>query len=160
MNDVAIALEHVDLLNGLDGLDIELLQRRLEFLVVGAGALVDLLDLSAGSSLAAIQPISLKYFVSPMCLPLVTLLIAGCGGCFAISISWCGAVKIQDERIAYPAHNNVSDNHLGQHSEKRPEAIPAATVCTYQCAPTPAYAPTLPDPYLWCCGSWVTMWEL
>lgn len=54
MNDVAVALEHVDLLNSLDGLDVELLQRGLELLVVGARVLVDLLDLPAGSTLAAV----------------------------------------------------------------------------------------------------------
>jgi hypothetical protein len=53
VDDIAIALEHVDLLNGLDRLDIELLQRSLELLVVGAGALVNLLDLPAGSAFAA-----------------------------------------------------------------------------------------------------------
>lgn len=55
VNDVAVALEHVDLLNGLDGLHIELLERRLELLVVGAGSLVNLLDLASGSSLATIS---------------------------------------------------------------------------------------------------------
>ena len=54
MNDVAIALEHVDLLDRLDGLDVELLQRRLQLLVVGAGALVDLLDFSPGGALATV----------------------------------------------------------------------------------------------------------
>lgn len=53
MDDVAIALEHVDLLNGLNRLNIEFLQRSLELLVIGAGALVDLLDLSPGSTLSA-----------------------------------------------------------------------------------------------------------
>lgn len=54
MDDVAVALEHVDLLDGLDRLDIELLERSLELLVVGTGALVDLLDLPAGSAFAAV----------------------------------------------------------------------------------------------------------
>ena len=54
MNDVAVFLEHVDLLNGLDGLDVHLLQGGLELLVVGAGGLVDLLDLAAGSTLASV----------------------------------------------------------------------------------------------------------
>lgn len=54
VDDVAVALEHVDLLNRLDGLDVELLQGALELLVVTAGALVDLLDLSARSTLASI----------------------------------------------------------------------------------------------------------
>lgn len=54
MNDVAVALEHVDLLDGLDGLDVELLQGGLELLVVTARALVDLLDLPARSTLASI----------------------------------------------------------------------------------------------------------
>ena len=54
MNDVSIALEHVDLLNRLDRLHIKLLQRRLQLLVIGAGALVDLLDFSPGRTLATI----------------------------------------------------------------------------------------------------------
>lgn len=54
VDDVAVALEHVDLLDGLDGLDVQLLEGRLELLVVGAGAPLDLLDLPAGSALAAI----------------------------------------------------------------------------------------------------------
>lgn len=54
MDDVAVFLEHVDLLDGLDGLDVHLLQGSLELLVVGAGRLVDLLDLAAGSSLASV----------------------------------------------------------------------------------------------------------
>ena len=44
----------VDLLDGLDGLDIHLLQRGLQLLVVGTRRLVDLLDLAAGSTLASI----------------------------------------------------------------------------------------------------------
>jgi hypothetical protein len=52
VNHIAIALEHVDLLNCLDGLHIELLERRLQLLVVGAGGLVDLLDLSSRRALA------------------------------------------------------------------------------------------------------------
>lgn len=55
VDDVAVALEHVDLLNRLDGLDVELLQGALELLVVGAGALVDLLDLPARGTLASVQ---------------------------------------------------------------------------------------------------------
>lgn len=55
MNDVPVLLEHVHLLNGLDGLHIEFLERGLELLVVGAGALVDLLDLSSRRTLATSQ---------------------------------------------------------------------------------------------------------
>lgn len=54
MDDVAVLLEHVHFLDGLDGLHVHLLQSRLELLVVGAGALVDLLDLAAGSALASV----------------------------------------------------------------------------------------------------------
>lgn len=52
VNDVAVALEHVHLLNGLDGLDIELLEGGLELLVITAGPGRGALDLPAGSSLA------------------------------------------------------------------------------------------------------------
>jgi hypothetical protein len=56
VDDVAVALEHVDLLNSLDGLDVELLERTLELLVVGASVPLDLLDLPAGSTLASVLP--------------------------------------------------------------------------------------------------------
>ena len=46
MDHVAILLEHVDFLNGLDGLDIELLERGLKLLVVSLERAVDLLCLS------------------------------------------------------------------------------------------------------------------
>ena len=64
MDDVSVAIEHVDLLNGLDGLDVELLQRGLELLVVGTSGPVDLLDLPAGSTLAAIYRVSLESLIS------------------------------------------------------------------------------------------------
>ena len=54
MNDVAVRLEHVDLLDGLDRLGVELLKRLLELLVVGAGPGGSALDLSPGSTLATI----------------------------------------------------------------------------------------------------------
>ena len=37
MNHVSVFLEHVDLLNRLDRLDVEFLKRGLQLLVVGAG---------------------------------------------------------------------------------------------------------------------------
>lgn len=55
VNDVAVTLEHVHLLNGLDGLDIELLEGSLELLVVSAGPGGRTLDLSPGSTLATIS---------------------------------------------------------------------------------------------------------
>jgi hypothetical protein len=55
VNDVSIGLEHVDLLNCLDWLNIELLQGCLQLLVVHSGALVDLLDLSSGCTLSTID---------------------------------------------------------------------------------------------------------
>lgn len=59
MYHIAIFLEHVDLLNSLDGLDIELLERRLQLLVVGAAGLVDLLRLSSRCAFAATVIVSL-----------------------------------------------------------------------------------------------------
>ena len=64
MDNVAVALEHVDLLNSLDGLDVQLLERSLELLVVGTSGPVDLLDLPAGSTLAAIYRVSLESLIS------------------------------------------------------------------------------------------------
>lgn len=55
MDHVSVLLEHVDLLDGLDGLDVHLLECRLELLVVGAGRLVDLLHLAAGGTLSTVH---------------------------------------------------------------------------------------------------------
>lgn len=52
VDDVSVALEHVDLLNGLDGLDIELLEGLLELLVVGGGPLGRPLHLPARGTLS------------------------------------------------------------------------------------------------------------
>ena len=52
VDHVAIRLEHVDLLNRLDRLHVHLLERRLQLLVVGTRVLMNLLDLSPGSTLA------------------------------------------------------------------------------------------------------------
>lgn len=56
MDDVAVRLEHVHLLNRLDWLNVHLLEGGLQLLVVCAGALVDLLDLSPWCSLASVNP--------------------------------------------------------------------------------------------------------
>ena len=58
MDDVSISLEHVDLLDSLDRLDIELLERRLQLLVVHTSALVDLLDLSSRCALSTVTHLS------------------------------------------------------------------------------------------------------
>jgi hypothetical protein len=55
VDDVSVLLEHVDLLDGLDGLHVHLLQGGLELLVVGSGGLVNLLDLAAGSTLSSVD---------------------------------------------------------------------------------------------------------
>jgi hypothetical protein len=55
VDDVAILLEHVDLLNSLDGLDVHLLESGLELLVVGGGGLVDALGLAAGGTLSSVM---------------------------------------------------------------------------------------------------------
>lgn len=54
MDDIAVTLEHVDLLDCLDGLDVHLLQRRLKLLIICTRALVHLLDLPSWSTLAAV----------------------------------------------------------------------------------------------------------
>lgn len=56
MNDVSILLEHINLLDGLDRLNIQLLKRRMELLVIGSSGLMDLLDFSSWSSLSSIYP--------------------------------------------------------------------------------------------------------
>ena len=50
---ISIFLEHIDLLNGLDRLHIQLLKRRLQFLIIGSRRLVDLLRLATGGSLSS-----------------------------------------------------------------------------------------------------------
>lgn len=52
MDDVAVLLEHVDLLNTLERLDIQLLESILQLLVVDGGVADNLLDLTAGGTLA------------------------------------------------------------------------------------------------------------
>lgn len=61
MDDVAVRLEHVDLLDGLDGLGVELLQGAQELGVVTAGATSSAGSLSAGSTLATIKLILLAH---------------------------------------------------------------------------------------------------
>jgi hypothetical protein len=63
VDDVSVALEHVDLLDGLDGLDVELLEGSLKLLVVTSGPGGRTLDLSPGSSLAAIKIASVRISV-------------------------------------------------------------------------------------------------
>jgi hypothetical protein len=58
VDDVAISLEHVDLLNSLDGLNIELLERRLQLLVIHSCALVNLLDLSSRCAFPTVAGLS------------------------------------------------------------------------------------------------------
>jgi hypothetical protein len=58
VNDISVSLEHVDLLNSLDGLDIELLKRRLQLLVIHPRALVDLFDLSSRCALSTVAGLS------------------------------------------------------------------------------------------------------
>jgi hypothetical protein len=66
MDDISITLEHVDLLNSLDGLDVQLLESSLELLLIGARALVNLFDLSPYGSLAAINTL-LDFQFGIMC---------------------------------------------------------------------------------------------
>jgi hypothetical protein len=53
MDDISITLEHVDLLNGLNGLGVQLLEGSLELLVIVGVSRGRTLDLASGSSLAA-----------------------------------------------------------------------------------------------------------
>jgi hypothetical protein len=67
VDDVAVLLEHVNLLDGLDGLSVELLEGSLELPVVGAGPGGRTLCLPAGSSLATINTLSAaSYFFLPL----------------------------------------------------------------------------------------------
>lgn len=55
MDDVSVSLEHVNLLNRLDRLNIELLEGCLQLLVVHSCALVDLLDLSSWCAFSTVH---------------------------------------------------------------------------------------------------------
>lgn len=55
VDDVAVRLEHVDLLNLSDGLDVHLLEGGLELLVIGARRPVDLFLDTSGGALAAVS---------------------------------------------------------------------------------------------------------
>ena len=52
-NDLTVLLEHVDLLNCLNWLHIQLLQSALQLLVIGAGAFMRLFDFSSWSSFSS-----------------------------------------------------------------------------------------------------------
>ena len=54
MNDVSVFLEHVDLFDRLDGLDVKFLESGLQLFVVGAGRFVDFLSLAARCAFASI----------------------------------------------------------------------------------------------------------
>jgi hypothetical protein len=65
VNDVAVRLEHVDLLDLGDGLDVHLLEGSLELLVVGAGRPVDLLLHTSGGTLATVsQALASDFFAA------------------------------------------------------------------------------------------------
>ena len=53
VDNISIRLEHVDLLNGLDWLNVKFLERCLQLLVVYSSTLMDLLDLSPWGTLSA-----------------------------------------------------------------------------------------------------------
>jgi hypothetical protein len=53
MYNVPVFLEHVHLFNGLDGLDVEFLERGLEFLVVGAGGFVNFFCFATGCAFSS-----------------------------------------------------------------------------------------------------------
>ena len=57
VDDVSISLEHVDLLDCLNWLNVELLQGSLQLLVIHSRALVDLLDLSSGCAFSTVDPL-------------------------------------------------------------------------------------------------------
>ena len=59
MDDVAVALEHVHLLDGLDGLHVHFLKCGLQFLVICTRALVHFLRLASRGAFASTPVISL-----------------------------------------------------------------------------------------------------
>lgn len=63
MDDIAILLEHVDFLNGLDGLHVHLLECGLQLLVVRGRCLVNALGLATGGTLASVVR-CISYLIS------------------------------------------------------------------------------------------------
>lgn len=55
MDDIPILFKHVDFFDRLDRLDIQLLKRSLQFLVVCARRLVDFLYFSPGGAFASVE---------------------------------------------------------------------------------------------------------
>ena len=64
MDNIPILLEHIHLLNRLDWLDVELLERGLQFFVVGAGGLMDFLLFPAWGAFPSMcqESVSLLFF--------------------------------------------------------------------------------------------------
>ena len=67
VDDVAVLLEHVDLLNALEGLNVQLLKSGLELLVIGTGVADNLLDLTAGSTLATGESLVFEIYEEGFC---------------------------------------------------------------------------------------------
>ena len=67
MNDVPILLEHVHLLNRLDRLHVEFLERGLQLLVVCAARLVHLFHFAAGCAFASIFFNTMGVRLSDVC---------------------------------------------------------------------------------------------
>jgi hypothetical protein len=149
VDDVAVALEHVDLLDGLDGLDVQLLKRGLKLLVVGAGALVDLLDLPARSTLASVVPSQSR--VPNVCAligrPLSSPVVFGMVLWVHVAEMIAGWSRLE-ERFAYPVARVSQLPCIVTWQSQYRCLIVLGFGATYQCAPTPAYAPTWPGPYL------------
>lgn len=79
VDNVSVGLEHVDLLDGLDGLHVDLLKSGLELLVVDTKVLRLGLDLTSRGTLSAIIPqlsASIHQFRLPLMPPLRHLCLA------------------------------------------------------------------------------------
>lgn len=55
MYNIAVAFEHVDFFDSLDRLDVHLLKRGLQLLVIGTGTFVDLLDFSPRGAFTTVR---------------------------------------------------------------------------------------------------------
>ena len=55
MNHIPVLLEHIHLLDRLDGLHVQLLERGLQLLVVCAGGLVDFFHFSSRGAFASVK---------------------------------------------------------------------------------------------------------
>lgn len=135
MDDVPVFLEHVHLLDRLDGLNVELLEGGLEFFVVGAGGFVDFLLLSSGCAFASLVGVIVSASFKKDWLG-----VLGCFRCGRIGSLWAAATPLGGKyeggcSETYPNYivSRDSEGRMDlEHVSQKPEVM---DVEAYQSAP-------------------------